>query len=450
MAYWIANICQLSSYLKKDPGLSVCTHDVQETLSKLISEAYSCLIAESQKKIEKILESSMLDYESIHELEQVEFVDDWQRFFRRSSSNNSRKSTDTASSVERKSSMDFNTISSAPSSYSTDSSSSSSLSPQSITKLLTHIQSTLQAYHVPPAIEIQAMAQFFHYLSCELFNRVLAYKRYLCRSKALQLRMNLSAMEEWVRMNHLPPSLNNAFEPLVQLLQLLQCLSQMNDIILFSSTIQTFDKLNPLQVKRCVQNYRYEVSEPRLPEVVEQLANQMAQDHQQQLMLTGSHRKSNSNAIQTRSSMDNIGINNITAISRGTGGRPASISSLNCLLTTTANKKRLSSEEIMSINSSMIQQLDDEEDQHDEREEKRNSKYLLPFSIPVTTALLQGWTEEKNKKSITNTTGTNSYSDAIYQEIKLKKQEQFSLLDKINPAISEEWIYNLDKRLHAR
>lgn len=446
MAYWIANICQLSSYLKKDSGLSVCTHDAQEILSELISEAYSCLITESQKKLEKILESSMLEYESIHELEQVEFVDDWQRFFRRSSSNNSRKSTDTASSVDRKSSMDFSSVSSPLSSYSTET--SSLLSPQSITKLLTNIQSTLQAYHVPPAIEIQAIAQFFHFLSCELFNKVLAYKRYLCRSKALQLRMNLSAMEEWVRINHLPPSLNNAFEPLAQLLQLLQCLSQMNDVILFSSTVQTFDKLNPLQVKRCMQNYRYEVSELRLPEAVEQLASQMAQDHQ--LTLTGNNRKNSSNTIQTKSSMDSIGINGKVTLNKGAGGRPASVSSLNCLLTTTANKKRLSSEEIMSINSSMVQQLDDEDEQHDGREEKRNSKYLLPFSIPVTTALLQGWTEEKHKKLITNTTGTNSYSDAIYQEIRQKKLEQFSLLDRIYPAIAEEWIYNLDKRLHVR
>ncbi|KAG2210991.1 hypothetical protein INT47_000151 [Mucor saturninus] len=448
LAYWIANICQLSSYLKKDPGLSVCTHDAQETLSELISEAYSCLITESQKKIEKLLESSMLEYESIHELEQVEFVDDWQRFFRRSSSNNSRKSIDTASSIDRKSSADFNSASSPLSLYSTET--SASQSPQSITKLLTNIQSTLQAYHVPPAIEIQAMAQFFHYLSCELFNRVLAYKRYLCRSKALQIRMNLSAMEEWVRINHLPPSLNNAFEPLVQLLQLLQCLSQMDDILIFSSTVQTFDKLNPLQVKRCVQNYRYEVSEPRLSEAVEQLSNQMAQDHQQQLTLTNSNRKNSSNSIQTRSSMDSINITNTSTSNKGTGGRPGSVSSLNCLLTTTTNKKRLSSEEIMSINSSMVQQLDDEDEQYDEREEKRNSKYLLPFSIPVTTALLQGWSEEKHKKSITNTTGTNSYSDAIYQEIKQKKQEQFSLLDRVYPAIAEEWIYNLDKRLHVR
>lgn len=436
-------MCQLSSYLKKDPGLSISTYEAQETLSELISEAYAFFVTESQKKLEKILDASMLDYESIQEMEQVDFVDDWQRFFRRSSSSyGGRKSIDTLSSIEKKSSMDF---SSCTSSFTMDStcisnstlsspvpitSSSSSFSPQSITKLLDQIQSSLQAYYVPPAIVIQAMAQFFHYLSCELFNRVLTYKKYLCRSKALQLRMNLSGIEEWVRIHHLPSSLYMAFEPLNQLLQLLQCLSQMNDTIIFRSTVQTFDKLNPLQVKRCVQNYRYEVSEPKLSESIEKLANQMALDHQQQQQQQGSKRNSQP-IIQKRISIDSINNN-----------RPASISSLNCLLTATTNKKRLSSEELMSINSSLVQQLDD-----DIEDEKRNSKYLLPFSIPVTTALLQGWTDEKQKKSIHQST-INNYSEAIYQEIKLKKQEQFNLLDKIYPSISEEWVYNLDKRLN--
>lgn len=430
-------MCQLSSYLKKDPGLSISTHESQETLSELIAEAYAFFVTESQKKLEKILDASMLDYESIQEVEQVDFVDDWQRFFRRS--NGSRRSTDTISSVERKSSMDF----------SSSQTSIDSFSPQSITKLLTQIQSTLQAYHVPPAIVIQAMAQFFHYLSCELFNRVLAYKKYLCRSKALQLRMNLSGIEEWVRASHLPASLFGAFEPLIQLLQLLQCLSQMNDIVLFSSTIQTFDKLNPLQVKRCVQTYRYEVSEVKLPESVEQLANQMAFDHQQQLVMVSNSRRNSSSSIGSSGMAQRSASIDLSSSSSNNSptGRPTSISSLNCLLTTTTNKKRLSSEEMLSLNSTMVQQLDDVDDLHDEGEEKRNSKYLLPFSIPVTTALLQGWTDEKQKNATHHTT---NYSDGIYQEIKRKKQEQFNLLDKIYPAINEEWVFNLDKRLHVR
>ena len=436
MAYWIANICQLSSYLKKDVGLSVTTCEAQENLSALISEAYAYFITESQKSIEKIMEPSLMEYESIHEFEQVEFTDDWQRFFRRSSTNYSRQSTDTVTSNERKLSMD--SISSTATSVSHKFlENQSSHSPHAVTHLLTSIQSKLQAFHVPPAIVIQAIAQFFHYLSCELFNRILTYKKYICRSKALQIRMNLSVVDEWVRSNQLPSSLNHAFDPLMQLLQLLQCLSQMDDVVTFTSTIQTFDRLNPLQIKRCVHNYRYEVSESRLPEEIEQVTNQMVASHQKNRS-NSSKRNSVHGSIQHRLSLDNLG--------HKSGGRPASISSLNCLLSNSTNKRRLSTEELQVLNS--VQQLDDEEEYDDQGEEKRNSKYVLPFSIPITTALLQDWTEEKHRKSLDGS--KTNLSEAIYHEIKLKKQEQYNLLDKIYPTIPEEWLYNLDRRLYSK
>lgn len=408
-------MCQLSSYLKKDPGLSISTTDTQETLSALISEAYAYYIAESQKRLEKIL-PAVMDYEPIHELNQVDFADDWQRFFRRSSHTlSNRRSIDVLSTINNAST---NTPDSPERKYSLDATSLSSLddaptTPQSMTLLLTELQRTLQSYHVPPAIVIQAMAQFFHYLSCEMFNRVLTYKKYLCRSKALQIRMNLSAFEDWIRIQKLPTSLNQSFEPLVQLLQLLQCVSQLDDVLLFSSTIQTFDKLNALQVKRCVQNYRYEVSESRLPDQVTELANQWVVDHQ--------HHWRN----QRKASIE--------ISEQETRARPTSISSLNSLLTPTSKTLHELESPTTSIPvppSSTV-------------EEKRNSKYLLPFSVLETTALLQGWTNEQHK--YLNENDIMLYSDTIYKEIKLKKQEEFNVLDKIFPTITEEWLYSIDK-----
>lgn len=403
LAYWIANMCQLSSYLKKDPGLFVSTADTQAKLSELISEAYSYFIIESQKKLEKDLDACIMDFESFQE--QIDFADDWQRFFRRSSYQNPQ-----GKGIEetRKNSLDFNH---RPTSIENQ-------APQAITHLLSDMQRILQAYHVPAAIVIQAMAQFFHYLSCEIFNRVLTFKKYLCRSKALQVRMNVSVLEEWVRSSKLPASLNQSLEPLVQLLQLLQCLSQLEDVVLFSSTVQTFDQLNPLQVKRCVQNYRYEISETKLPEQVEKLANQWAIEYNE-------NRKSLDQ--RSESSIDEQELEK---------KRPDSICDLDSLLTSSANKKRLSTEAIKTPDS--IKSM----------EEKRNSKYLLPFSIMNTTALLDDWTDEQIKAIKTNT-NIKLYSDTIYKEIKFKKQEQFNVLDKIFPEISQEWLYNLDKKLYT-
>ncbi|KAI9483843.1 MAG: hypothetical protein EXX96DRAFT_477634 [Benjaminiella poitrasii] len=267
LAFWIANICQLSSYFRKDAGLSISAQDALADFSELESTAYIEFITETQRKIEKVLEPSLMDYESIEQTEPIDFVGDWQRFFRRTMS-----------------------ISSNPEQL---------VSPHSVTAMLQQTQSILQSYHVPPAIVIQAIAQIFHYLSCEVFNRVLTYKKYLCRSKALQIRMNISIVQDWVHANKLPGSLNHSFQPLVQLLQLLQCLSQMDDAVLFSSTVETFDRLNALQVKRCVQNYRYEVSETKLSEPIEKLVNDEATNYQEK------HGRHN-NRLQTKASIENF------------------------------------------------------------------------------------------------------------------------------------------------
>lgn len=239
--------------------------------------------------------------------------------------------------------------------------------------------------------------------------------------------MNISVIEDWVHTQKLPPTLNQSFEPLVQLLQLLQCLSQMEDVHMFEATINAFDQLNILQIKRCVQNYRYEVSETRLPEEVEKWVTQ-----QQQQPLT-----------MKTSSVEHL-------VQRE---RPTSISSLSSLLDhpkqgvvvakdgSTASAATTASPTPAAVPVAVVDY---------QAAEKRNAKYLLPFSIPVTTALLQGWTEQTHKQNKTSKEDPMLYSDAIYKEIKLKKQQDHNLLDKIFPTISEEWLHQLDKRLGIR
>ncbi|KAG0748504.1 hypothetical protein G6F22_007580 [Rhizopus arrhizus] len=361
LSFWIANSCQLVNYLKKDAELSVVTSDSQETLSLSITEAYTFVVIETQKKLEKILMPSLMEYDSIHgddDNNPVQFVDDWRFFF-------------------------------------TKNSQTSSMNPQIVTDLLEETQQIMESYHVPAAVIIQAIAQFFYYLACELFNRMLSQRKYLCRSKALQIRLNLSVIEEWVKAERLPSSLNHAFEPVSQLLQLLQCLSQLDDMAIFTSTINTFDRLNPLQIIKCVQQYRYEVSEPKLPDHIKSLALQMMT-----LKKTQSRRSLNDS-------------------------KRLSASSLNSLLT--PKNKRMSTPERLKA-----------EEEEREEGEKKDSKYLLPFSVFSTNVLLQDWADKR--RSI-------NQNDIIYQEIKLKKLEEYDLLDKIIPSIPDEWLYQLDRKL---
>lgn len=304
---------------------------------------------------------SLMEYDSIHgddDNNPVQFVDDWRFFF-------------------------------------TKNSQTSSMNPQIVTDLLEETQQIMESYHVPAAVIIQAIAQFFYYLACELFNRMLSQRKYLCRSKALQIRLNLSVIEEWVKAERLPSSLNHAFEPVSQLLQLLQCLSQLDDMAIFTSTINTFDRLNPLQIIKCVQQYRYEVSEPKLPDHIKSLALQMMT-----LKKTQSRRSLNDS-------------------------KRLSASSLNSLLT--PKNKRMSTPERLKA-----------EEEEREEGEKKDSKYLLPFSVFSTNVLLQDWADKR--RSI-------NQNDIIYQEIKLKKLEEYDLLDKIIPSIPDEWLYQLDRKL---
>lgn len=413
MAFWIANLSQLLYYLKKDVGLVAATAEYQLEISELISETYSLLVTDSEKRMDRILEPAMIEFEQLGGLEVVEFADDWHRFFRRnrfSSSSNRRSLGNTIpAQVE---------LPPQPS--------RSSLTPQSVTSLLTSILYVLQSYDVHPVIVIQAMAQLFHFLSCEIFNRILCNKKYLCRSKALQIRMNLTVIEEWVREHHLPSTLGGYFSPVVQLVQLLQCVSQLQDLMDFISTTKSFDLLNPMQIKRLVLNYRYEVSETKLKEEIEKYTMQIAEDTIKSIQ--------SEQLQERRSSIDS---------------RPNSISSLGSLLQSISQQKNNRKSRLsVTSNSSDTDSIYNDNDNDDNNciSEKKDSKYMLPFSLPTTTNMLHsGWTKQKQDDELDY--NSMSLSDTIYFELKTKlsaEREKNARESSVIPSIPEEWLERLD------
>lgn len=230
LSYWMANMTRLLYCLKKDAGLVITTAHFQLKISELVSETYILIIQDTEKRFHQILEQAMLEYDPIVGMEGIDFADDWQWFFRKKST------SDTKTMV---------------------------LSPESITSLLSSTLYVLQSYEVHSTIIIQTLAQFFHFLSCEIFNRMLTKKKYLSRSKAIQIRMNIFLLEEWVRDNRLPLNLLSYLKPSVQLVQLLQCVSQLDTL-----AMDTFDALNSLQIRRCIINYRYETNEPKISDEI--------------------------------------------------------------------------------------------------------------------------------------------------------------------------------------
>lgn len=373
LTFWMTNMSTLLQYLKRDSGLVVGTADYHVELSELISETYMLIVSDTQQRIDKILEPAMLEHEQIGEMEQVSFVDEW-RFFRRGSTRRQStliSSADPATSLQRTASLASRTMA--------ESKTSKNLSPVSITSLLSSTIYVFRSYHVHPSIIVQAMAQFLYYISCEVFNRILANRKMLCRSKALQVRMNLSVVEEWVRSQRLPSSLLSCFEPVTQLLQLLQCLSQLQDWATFSATAKELTALNTLQIRRCIANYRYEVDELKVPEEIDAQLKQIKSNNKARLELSTNRHSADTESVKSGSSLD--------------------------------------SESLASSRLSVPSFTEEEE----EMKERRNSKFILPFSLPTFSL------EQQHDGPAKSEGGNTILSRGI-----------------ATPIIPEDWLHQLD------
>jgi hypothetical protein len=153
------------------------------------------------------------------------------------------------------------------------------IEPTRVTEIMSGILLVLQLYEINPAIIVQAFSQAFLWIAGELFNRILSRKQYLCRSKAVQITMNITVLNDWVRANGLPAKTSTKhLEPLAQLLQWLQCLSGISDFDSLIITMQNMKSLNPLQLRRAVRDYRYEVGETRMTDECAQYLVQLQKD----------------------------------------------------------------------------------------------------------------------------------------------------------------------------
>lgn len=151
-------------------------------------------------------------------------------------------------------------------------------SPKDLISVLTALHTLLTLSNINPAFTAQLWSQVMYWTSCELFNRIITRKKYLCRSRAIQIGMNLAVLEEWIGQMQLPPGVQSHFVPVRNLLNWLQCLSSISEFPELVATIQTMRSINPLQMRRAVRDYKYEVNEGRMTEECIQYITQLQKD----------------------------------------------------------------------------------------------------------------------------------------------------------------------------
>lgn len=260
-AFWLSNATLLLHYLKKDGELVEATVQFQLHLAELINEIFVLIIRDAERRMNKVLDAAMLDHETIPGLEDIAFQNEWKLF--------KKKKTEAPEPAEKR----FRPPSPRR---------RAQISPRNITSLLSSTLFVLDLYDVHSVIITQILSQLLYWLSAEIFNRIMSTRRYLARTKAMQIRMNVSTLEDWARTNNRQPehyengSMSSTGEstvdaarrhlaPVIQLLQWLQCFSSLgDDHESLVTTLLQLQQLTPLQLLHAVKSYRPEVGEKGL------------------------------------------------------------------------------------------------------------------------------------------------------------------------------------------
>ena len=186
-------------------------------------------------------------------------------------------------------------------------------SPLRYIQILDALDYVLRLHDVNSLLRIEIYSQVFYYIDAVVFNRIISQSKYCSRSKAMQIRLNISALEDWLRSRNFMPSkygepghladllgahkslvaLNGLLEetenhenphsysfyytslyhvgkvqlqPTIELLQWLQCMTLLSNTESLVTTIDQFDKLNYPQLYKVAHKlYNYEVNERKMP-----------------------------------------------------------------------------------------------------------------------------------------------------------------------------------------
>jgi len=293
--FWLTNLLQLLCYLKKDSELVVSTVEYQYEISELINEYYINLIQHLEERLEDVIEPCLMQYNTIPGIENIKFESSFSRLGRRMGfkaqleKGNSRlpKKTTKLSGARLE-----------------------QYTPQTVINILSSILRVLRTYRVHTSVIQQIIQQLLYFINAEIFNRLLTDSDYCCRSKAMQIRLNISNLEDWIRetiqfiadidskeMEDIEENhqyiINNQFmrqlAPSIKMCQLLQVCTSFTDLESFFDIAETIvrDELasaiasndgcttitNPdsnnanlsmAQMRIVFDLYRYEVNEPKI------------------------------------------------------------------------------------------------------------------------------------------------------------------------------------------
>ncbi|KAK9371218.1 hypothetical protein V1509DRAFT_613941 [Lipomyces kononenkoae] len=412
LSFWLSNVTLLLYYLRRDTGMMEGTIEYQVALTELVNDIVVLFIRDAERRLDRILDSAILDHETIPGLDDIQFQREW-RIFRAAKWQDSNRAS--SPGIVSNNGPDLAQV--RP-----PSGSKMALpAPRNVTSLLSSTLFVLDLYEIHPVIVLQVIGQIFYWLNATIFNRIMANRKYLARTKAMQIRLNVSAIEDWARANNRQPL---ATEPgvggsgssmlhesvadlakrhlshLVQLLQWLQCFSSLgDDTDGLNATLQQLPCLTAEQLLHVVNRYRTEVGEDRISKnglkYLRGLEQQQSQSHNRGPTLRKSKLFNQTPPtvhipLHSRNSSQShdLAANNLSSID-GTD---------NSKTTTSPNVLESPSASTSKFDSAFAEHSADANySSESDDEQPRNTgvfidvSVILPFVLPTTTEMLVTW-----------------------------------------------------------
>lgn len=197
-------------------------------------------------------------------------------------------------------------------------------SPLKIIQTLGALLYVMELFHINDEIALQCFTHVLFWISSTIFNRVIANKKYCSRAQGLQLRLNISYIQDWLRSNNFTPHktsdvdfknskypddqitvndqdantadsaifvqgvarfhgnkqnakdgtfyFNSLYKvgelllsPVIELVEWLQVMTRLKDEASLKDVIENFKKLDTAQLLQAAKNYKYEVDEEQFP-----------------------------------------------------------------------------------------------------------------------------------------------------------------------------------------
>ncbi|AET40190.1 uncharacterized protein Ecym_5438 [Eremothecium cymbalariae DBVPG len=310
-SYWLGYLTFLYYYLCRDETFF---KKYTTLLQKLINAMQTLMIeicSSIYARIDRLVVPAILTYTTITDVKQTLYKKDWNIF---------KKKKHSIKGIQSSYDEILNML------YPPSAEEQMKVSPMKIVQIFGALTYVLDLHQVHPLFYVQCVSTSIQWFSTSLFNKIIGNKKYLSRGRAVQIRLNLSTIEDWIK-NHdtrVPKSkmidnfiwerfpytlikpiseinlklkslrnitmyspvaddkeviydtTNTLFyyqslyrisqlhmEPLLQLLQWLQVATSIEDEESLKSTMNLINALNPSQLLRVVEKYRYELEEPR-------------------------------------------------------------------------------------------------------------------------------------------------------------------------------------------